>query len=191
VIKKVKFHIPTKIEMRPFALFFVSFVTWGQTYSTIIPDKEITDFINWEIAQTPKGKYALKKIFNRPHLWEDANFIAPPDSLQYDLGYELNFLYKKENHLETLFSDQDTAYFLEQFKAMKPTLWNGIDNLRVSTRRKNAFGYSVPIFSKNKAFVIVYKSEYRGPESGKGAYYIYKKTANGWLFVKAINHWMS
>jgi hypothetical protein len=160
----------------------------GQNLSSEISDKEITDFIEWELS-TSENK---KKVYYQIEEWTEKNFQQIKNIADRDFEYTLKYLFTKENQLDTIFSKMDIEYLIKQKNSIKKTDW-GTDfkNHKISKRKKNRVKYSIPLFSKNKKYVVLYKELWRGMENARGCYYLYTRIKSGWKLVGNYNCWMS
>lgn len=181
-----------------FILFLISLSSSSQTYSSIIRDSTIIDFLNWEIKNTKKfseGKslFSRKKVSNKILQFDTANFILPLNSNGADWNYP-KYLFKGGN-IDTLFSEEDRNYFFEQFIANMNTVWeHKIKNGQIKkwSTTKYVYYYSVPLFSPDRKYVMMKKFFYCGNVCAYGGTYLYKKISpKKWELVEILNGWMS
>lgn len=172
----------------------------GQTYSAVTSDKEIYDFLNWMTVNDSKNedepKLSRKHISNTILRWDTANFI-PKDTLiingkTYRTGYR-QYLFQKADGTDTIFQQQDRAFLLHQFKAIKDSIWHEhFSKSTLLTKKKqirpNRYYYSIPLFSVDKTYVIIRRMYYCGSLCTHGGYYIYRKIdRNKWEFVMSVH----
>ena len=191
--------------MQTFKLTIFLLVTqlcYGQTYSSVISDKEIYSFIN-SLIKTDKNritKKAFQRIFVSPKIsshWDSINFVRPKTSedFQKTLLEDVDYIFFGEQ-IDSLLNEDDRKFMFAQFKNLKDTIWHQpfCKTKLTSKRQRNPdkYYFSVPIFSIDKKVVVIYFSNYCGDLCGFGGYYIYKKTTkNKWEFVTAKGHWIS
>lgn len=174
-------------------------VSHGQTYSTVISDSVILDFMTWEVehgkAYTEGGKPRFKKKTSyKPLTFDTLNFYFT-DSLQA-VGWEYHeYLFNKHNKIDSLFTTADIDTLFIQFKAIKDTVWSHhIQGVKIKNWRSplNQYRYSIPLFSQNERFVLIKKSFYCGNICAYGGIYLYEKVgARKWKLLKILNGWMS
>ena len=177
----------TKKEIRNFLVMMVFIliaqVSFGQTYSSKISDKEIYKFLNWMSRnqqikpEEPKGE--LKIISYEIIRWDSALFLPPDSARKYNIKYPAKYLFK-EDGIDTLFTLQDQQFLFKQFTNIKDTIWHKpIENSKLwdgkEQVRPNRHYYSIPLFSINKKYVLIIKEYYCGNVCGSIGYYIYRK----------------
>jgi hypothetical protein len=160
----------------------------GQNLSAEISDNEIINFISWEIQNSDNRK----KIYYRIKSWTEKNFKEEKDINKRDFDYRMTYLFKKENELNTIFTEKDIKYLQKQSNSIRTTEWKiNFKNAKVSKRRKKTHIYSIPLFSKDRKHVIIYKEFWRGLENSIGGYYIYQKIDGNWKLIKRVNGFIS
>ena len=115
---------------------------------------------------------------------------------------------------DTFFSSKDKIFMLAQLNNAKHFRWkNGeINHKKILNHRKisrvfrkgvNGWGkfysmygegfarYSIPIFSFNRCFCIVYTSYHCGGLCGGGGTCLYQKIGNEWVYIKRYSGWIS
>ena len=167
----------------------------AQTYSSIITDKEIYDFLNWLTKTEPK--YAvepgiIKQVSEHIVRWDTSNFIQK-DTLN---GHDHFYLYKSRGGTDTLFKKEDRDFLFLQYTSIKDSTWHQPFKRSAMLKQKletpNWHFYSVPLFSRNRDYVIVFKEYYCGPLCAYGGYYVYrKKGARKWERITGVNTWIS
>lgn len=170
---------------------------FGQTYNDIVSDREIASFLIWEVNSTegyPEEPWlsSKRRISHTILKWDSLNFICS-DTLS-KIEKNLLYLFKEENKLDTIF---DAEYLLKQFNSCKDVTWkievpNTIMTSRRVRKRPNRYYYSVPLFSKDRKYVIVKRVYLCGSLCAYGGYFIYKKVdKSSWKLVKIVNMWVS
>jgi hypothetical protein len=183
-------NIQLKKMKRLFSILFLlsNGLVFSQNYSTLILDKQINEFIEWELKTNSKKN----KIYCKIAEWTDLNFNKIENISQRDLSYSRQFLFTKENNLDTKFSKTDREFLIDQKNSIKLTEWKSdFENGKISKKRKKRYIYSIPLFSKDQNLVLIYKEYWMGREHATGCYYLYKKNIIGWELVGTYNCWMS
>jgi hypothetical protein len=181
----------------------------GQTYSRIISDSEIVEFINSDIQRDSIKK--IKAVQEKIYPLNPDDFYYK-DSIDFKAKNDKNssfiFIYHKvnkkkilTNDIDTLFSREDIDFFYKQLKGLRRRhYWKNrfdnsafINDIELDSNnyaKQTMYSYSVPLFSRDKTRVIIIKSFLCGMLCGGGGYYIYQKTKNGdWQLIKIINRW--
>ena len=174
---------------------------YSQTYSSVIDDKEIYNFIN-SIIKTDKNrinKKAFRKISFSPKIsnhWDSINFVRPniAEDFQKQVLGEVDYIFMGKQ--DTLFNSNDRNFMFMQYKSIKDTVWHqSFSRAKFANNKKrnpDRYYFSVPIFSMDNKVAVIYLSNYCGNECGFGGYYIYKQESkNKWIFITAIGHWIS
>lgn len=191
------------MKYRFFLIFLLIGVTnciTAQTYSSIISDNEICDFMEWMVKNDKKSE---KEIFgkNRDLLaeiapWDTANFISKNKALDIEFFEQDNkYLFKKSEGLDTLFSEGDKNFMFDQYNSIQTAVWQrDIGGKKVIERDQQEEDeinmYSIPLFTKDKEFAVIYKIFYCGYECAYGKYYLYKFIGNKkWKYVTSFNSW--
>ena len=185
-----------------FFLLLTNIFCFGQTYSDIISDNEIISFLTWEVNSTegyseePLLSFK-RKISKNISNWDSLNFIKPDSLSDYDFSLTFFYLFQEKNELDTIFRNEDRRYLFEQFKSCKDSTWkNKIPKAAITSRknkrRPNRYYYSIPLFSKDKNYVIIKREYYCGSLCAHGGYFIYKRLdKNSWELMKIVNGWIS
>lgn len=155
---------------------------YGQTYSSLISDKQIYNFINWQVNRfSSEEKTVSKKIVE----WDAIKGRYSIKNISEILfGLETTF---EGDKIDSLFTQEDREYIMQQIHVIKDTVWNEtfnntvFENENVVIKKENMFKnthktyyYTVPLFSKNKELVIFYEYYYCGPLCASGFCAIYK-----------------
>lgn len=172
----------------------------AQTYSSIISDKEIYDFMEWMVSNDKKSE---KEIFGKSRdllantaIWDTANFISKNKALNIEYFEQDNkYLFKKSEGLDTLFTEADKNFIFDQYTSIKASVWEkNIGGKRIKNSDLEEGDeinmYSIPLFTKDKEFALIYKVFYCGYECAYGKYYLYKLIGKKkWKFVSSFNPW--
>jgi hypothetical protein len=179
--------------------FLLPLASQGQTYSSVIADSTILNFMIWEMDHGEtyaEGAIAhgKKKTSNQLLTFDTLNFYFP-DSLQ-PVGWEYHeYLFNKHNGIDSLFTSTDMDSLFIQFMAIKDTVWSHhIEGARIKNWRspRNQYRYSVPLFCQNQRYVLIKKSFYCGNVCAYGGIYLYEKIGvRKWKLLKVLNGWMS
>jgi hypothetical protein len=182
-------------------LILVRQLSFGQTYSSLTTDKEIYDFLNWMTITEKKYEeepfLKRKNIYYEMSTWDTANFVRTDTINNPYSEFERKYLFKKRGGSDTIFNTADRKYLLQQYFAIKDTIWhNRFKNSKLTKNknqvRPNRYYYSVPLFSVDKNHVVVSKIYYCGSLCAYFGYYIYRKIdKDNWEFVTCINCGMS
>lgn len=174
-------------------------VSFGQTYSSIVSDSTILNFMNWEIKNGKKyserNKLRMKrKISSETLKFENINFYLPDTIHLGDWEYR-EFIFNRFNKIDSLFTKTEIESIFLQYKAIKDTVWSHkITGANIGLRKfsLNEYFYSVPIFTNDNKYVLIKKLFYCGNECAYGGIYLYKRIADDqWELVKVLNGWMS
>jgi hypothetical protein len=138
-----------------------------------------------------------KNIYYKMSTWDTANFVRTDTINNPYSEFERKYLFKKRGGSDTIFNTADRKYLLQQYFAIKDTIWhNRFKNSKLTKNknqvRPNRYYYSVPLFSVDKNHVVVSKIYYCGSLCAYFGYYIYRKIdKDNWEFVTCINCGMS
>lgn len=187
----------------------INSIVYSQTYSKIIVDEEYYDFVNKDILRdSVKTTHHIFRERYKLNLddfyYNNANDIDSISQRNNQFIF-LRLAYGDKiltNHLDTIFTKTDIDYFAKQIHAMtSETNWKSplsnsvfIDSLEYSKKRLGSrkrqpkwgyWRYSLPLFSFDKRYAIIIKSNSVG-----GAYYIYKRNEkNDWILIRVVNQW--
>ena len=174
-----------------FAIMFLlmqSGIALSQTYSSIVSDNEIYDFLNWLTMHDDRCNE--KRLFTRVRIsenmenWMHENFFREDTVLSYS-DYNNDFLFGKGSNADSLFSTKDRVFLYQQFVAQKDSVWkkrfNGAVFAQKGNSKRGKVFYSIPLFSSDRNYVIVKMSYYGGELNAFGGCFIYRKTGkNKW-----------
>ena len=183
-------------------LFFILFnnISFGQTYSSKISDKEIYKFMNWMSRnqkikpEEPKGE--IKFISQEISKWDSALFLPQDIATKYSLKYPTRYLFK-EDGIDTIFNIQDQQFMFDQFTSIKDTIWHKqFENSKLwdgkEQERMNLHYYSIPLFSRDKKYVLIIKKYFCGNVCGSIGYYIYQRIdRKTWKGYRILRHGIS
>ena len=197
--------LATDMKLNYFILTIIIFseqLCFEQTYSSVISDKEIYDFVN-TLIKTDKdriSKNVFKNISVSPEIlqhWDSINFVRPKtaENFQKQLTENIDYIFWGKQ-IDSLLNETYRKFMSEQFKSFKDTIWHQpFSGTRLESKKQkkpDRYYFSLPVFSVDKTVAIIYFSNYCGELCGFGGYYIYKKkTDNKWTFITAIGHWIS
>ncbi|WP_192825099.1 hypothetical protein [Rufibacter sp. LB8] len=186
------------IKMKNLIVILISilpFCSFSQTYSSIIPDKDILDFVQWEISNVEKydedRPLGRKKLFKRPRHWRDADI-----GLISAYGDTVTFNQKLYPFLkdDSIFSPEDLEFLELQFNSQQQNEWAS-QLKRVNLKKRfglNTHEVTIPLFSQDKTLVIFWKYFYCGSLCAHSCTFIYKrKEDNSWELVKTFGCWIS
>jgi hypothetical protein len=176
----------------------------GQTYSSITSDKEIYGFLNWMTINDRKyieePKLKQKQVYFKILSWDTANFVLKDTALinRYPhFNTDGQYLYQPQDETDTIFKQKDREFLFSQFIAIQDTIWhNKFSKSKLLTtkkqRRPNRYYYSIPLFSHDKKYVVIRRQYYCGDLCAHSGYYVYRRIEdNKWIFVTAVNTWIS
>ena len=178
-----------------FAFVFAEFISVGQTYSSMIKDKEIYEFLDWlatnekKLSEEPEGE--IKIISYQIEPWDSALLLPLDMAIKYHVKYPKRYLFNEE-HVDTIFSIKEQKYLFKQFTSIKDTIWQrSFDNSKLwdgkEQERENRHYYSVPLYSRDRKYVLICKLYYCGNVCGYIGYYIYKRIDKKmWKGVRAL-----
>ncbi len=193
-------------------LLFTCQNIYSQTYSSLIPDKEIIDFINEDILKdSVKVQRPIRQNFWRPNK-EDFYYSDSTDFAQKNNSFPPYFIFKRQvyngkvytNNLDSVFTRADIDFFLHQIESftsqedwVKPFKRSYLVKETDMTDKKDyhkvkdgkvVFIYSLPLFSADKRKAILIKGFYCGFLCGGSGYYLYSLNAkNEWKIIKEFN----
>lgn len=153
----------------------------AQTYNSLIPDKDIENFIQWKLTDTSAYRIISKECFSISILsWKK-------EILDYDNSSRKSpfSIYKAQNHwLDSIITKEDKEFFIQQADSAKSNTWEtrGINLSNKTKRIKNVCSLSIPLFSKDKQFAIIRELYRCGKDCGEMRISIYKKTISGWEY---------
>ncbi|QNF34213.1 hypothetical protein HUW51_16340 [Adhaeribacter swui] len=157
--------------------------TFGQTYSSIIDDIEITAFIH----NQAKGKYNQK--INNWKLEE----VYQPDSVLKKLGSwktltpsekrNYSFNYGEAPLLADFLTRADFEFIKEQISGLKVKEWQTVKEFQKTKNSEHNkdeyYIYSVPLFSKDRNYALMKTELYCGNLCGWSCVELFKKIENG------------
>lgn len=180
-----------------FSIVFGQFI-YGQTYSSLISDIEIYNFLNMLVND---GKDEREPIIKRKHVspriskWYSVNLIKSDPKTDFE-NY-INYIFS-DKLADSIFTTADKDYLVKQFHSIKDSVWHKPfcwtkfkkDYYKPGRTRLNLF--SIPLFSIDKKHVIVYYEFYCGNLCSWGGYLIYKrKSKNKWEYIASAKSYVS
>ena len=191
--------------------FFIvfGFILSAQTYSKIISDSAIIEFINKDILRD--SIKAVKAIQRSIYTLNRDDFYYK-DSIDFRIKnntnghfifkyYKIRFQNVITNNIDTFFSRDDIDFFNTQLKGFRKRFYwkkSFINSFFIDEPELNAnnyakqtmYSYSIPLFSLDKKRAIIIKSFFCGFLCGGGGYYIYEMREDSqWELIKIINRW--
>jgi len=185
--------------------------SYSQTYSAIVSDSIIENFIVWEIDNTDKYYYDQKlwkkRIEERIIHWEEAlidhilsqAYIPNSFENQFEIMIMQDKNYSRNSNkvlksIPELFDKKDVEYLKMQFEnTQRNIVWefnSKKSNLKKKPKNKY-YTYSIPLFNKSHTIAILYKVFYCGSLCASGDLNIYVKESGKWKLYKSIGCWMS
>jgi hypothetical protein len=180
-------------------LAIIPLITFGQTYSSKIPDSTILSFIKWEIKNGEKFSEDSKFSFNK----KTSRIISEYDTINFFLPKSINrgdwqnefYLFNRRNAIDSLFSETEKDFLFAQYLALKDTIWSHkLNRARIKKWKnsRNIYTYAIPLFSSNEKYVLIKKSFYCGNVCAYGGIYLYEKIdEKNWKLLKILNGWIS
>ena len=179
-----------------FVLFLISIKSnssAAQTYSSIIPDKEVYSFLS-TIRATDTSRSILNKVIIP---WDPLQLLhGADDSTTTDFDrYFYNYMYLYKGRADSMFSTADKSHFYRQFTVLRDSLWRqpfGGGRLEeiINPVLQRSKSYSVPLFSKDGSYALVRQAFMGAPAGGRGGVFVYKRTeGDGWELVDILNKW--
>src|SRR5437773_6045055 len=135
-------------------------VTSGQKYSKEIRDTSIINFMSWLFKSDTTFK-AIRHVDNNIIKLNADNFRYKDTS---KINNFLGNIFIYNNHLDTIFDEEDANFFAKQINNQKADLWNLklktiklLDEVQLDKNNRTdkvLYSYSLPLFSLNKQRVI-------------------------------------
>lgn len=173
-----------------FIFLFIFLKSNAQTYSSLIKDEEINEFMNWNFTENKvRGNELMKTIRNlnvKNVDFTDENFIDDGSSI----------LFTKENNLDSIFNLDDRLFLIEQTQKYKYEIWLDqfkdvklIDKPKLNSNNqtdKIVYVFSLPLFSVDKSKVLIFEGFFCGILCGGTSYNIYEKKNGSWSLIKKV-----
>jgi len=177
----------------------------GHTYSSVIRDEEIYDFLNW---MTINEENDIKYVYYGISKWYMENFILKDENtLKKNKNFFLklirktnivvflgsDYIYDIKSGTDTIFKKEDRDFLFLQFNSIKDTIWHdNFSQSELTQKALNAHFYSIPLFSLDRNYVIISKEYYCGSECAYGGIFVYRRiNENIWVFVTSVVTWVS
>jgi hypothetical protein len=190
-----------------FILLVVSITTKSQTYSSVISDFEIVDFINKDLAKN----FVKKESWINPRYWKPhiSNYYYKDSADRNSKLRNPHFLFKPNTTasgivtaslLDSILSRKDIDFFKEQIEGLlegedwKDTFQKAkiVSNPPLDKNgnpKQVVEVYSIPIFSFDRQHVILMKGFYCGLLCGYGGYHLYKRSGEDWVVIRILDEW--
>lgn len=173
---------------------FCSQVCLGQTYSNIISDQEIINFMNemlklddFENTNVEMKKLILSRIVN----WQHSSFVQKTKNEATNTPEFMGSGYLFNTIDDSIITKGDINYFLEQNKYIKVKFWkNKLVNNQLVKKSNNdkifKYSYSIPLFNLDKSKAVIYKGYIKNKLTRGFGYYLYHKVNGKWKLLKPI-----
>ncbi len=168
-------------------LLIVASSTYGQTYNKLIPDKDISDFINWKlINDTFKNGNVPKKFFN----FNTTIIKWRPVELKYDstkskAENEGRSIYNpRTRFLDSILSLKDKEFIIRQSNSYITNEWTFDIESDIIEKENYKYYYTLPLFSLDKQYAILKEVYYCGQTCGEERTILYQHTNKGWIWYK-------
>ncbi|MFC6999418.1 hypothetical protein [Rufibacter roseus] len=176
-------------------LLLNSIFGYGQSYSSMVADSEIEQFVQWEILNTPKytedRKRGLKKIFKKSISWKAA-MIHVGGPFEDTLSFESKFYHFLKQ--DTIFSKEDIDFLSQQYESEVQGNWETDFNgsKMVKSSGNNVHHITIPLFSVDKRKVMFWKYFYCGSVCAHACVFIYEKAnESSWKLINKYGCWIS
>ena len=166
---------------------------WGQTYSDCLTDKEVEDFLTWEMKEPSNNQSEYFSVTNRrlktlrkANDWSVKYIVFHKDSLEYVDFFNETF---RDIGLKDFLSDTEIEFLKNQFGARRKNIEfsKRINADNFVSRVKNnelTVSYSIPLALSDKSIYFLLK-DYTWDNRGECVINIYKKLENGqWIMSK-------
>ncbi|WP_210489416.1 hypothetical protein [Rufibacter aurantiacus] len=164
-------------------LFISCLSTFGQTYSSVVPDIEIINFIenqakekysqninNWKLEEVYQPDSVLKKLKS----WKT---LTPSEKRNY------SFNYGEAPLLADFLTKADFEFIKEQISGLKVNEWQTLKEFQKTNnselKKEDYYIYSVPLFSKDRNYALRKTTFYCGNLCGWSCIELFKKAENG------------
>lgn len=103
----------------------------------------------------------------------------------------------RNNWLDSIFTKEDKEYLFKQFLGQRDSIWRQkFDRSKLSHVKKqhkpNRHSLSLPLFSANNKYVIIWETYHCGRLCGHGAVKVYRRNhSDTWEYVGSVNAWIS
>lgn len=181
----LKFVIPKKLKnnylyikkMLFILLTSMVYVTsYAQSYSKIVKDEEIYDFIKQQRRYLGGNKIGSKILE-----WDSCNLFKNSYDCFFDFIQTQN---------DTILTDKLLTDFQLQYNALIKNS-QVLKNFKSRTHKKKSYNISIPLFSHDKKTAIIKIAHWCGDECGSGSILIFKKINDKWIKVDTRCSWIS
>ncbi len=152
-----------------------------QTYSSVIPDSAILQFVDWEVTNTPKYNErwftGSKKIYKRVVSWKKAQ------TSMFDMDGSLEFRKRFEEFFKEskTFNEEDIDFLVQQYESEKKAKWEtSFDKGIRTSSRMNSYQMTIPLFSKDMNKVMFWKYFLCGSLCAEACLYVYEREGTVW-----------
>ncbi len=161
----------------------------GQTYSTLIKDKDIIEFMNWKlnIDTTPNSEVPKEYFSFSNHIDHWAPIILKWDLTQDSATNNDFCIFNKRNKwLDTIFNEEGKEFLIKQSNSYIDSLWHIKTPINPKAKVESFHYCNLPLFSIDKQYVL-FKEMYRcGGDCGEMGITIYKKINSSWTVYKSL-----
>ncbi len=161
----------------------------AQTYSSLIDDSTIMEFMKWKIekdtsikARGVTANFTLSKHILKWHEYE----INIDTAKAMNKDAYMCFRNTRTDWLDSIFSAKDYLFFTKQNSSRLKSDWkfDFFDN-SITNSKYNHY-LMLPLFSINKKYVIIKDLFYCGQGCGEFFITLYKKSSNGWEYLSEL-----
>ena len=161
----------------------------GQTYSFLINDKDIIEFMNWKLYNdtTPNSEVPKEFFSFSNHINHWSTIILKWDVTQ-DSNTNNHFcIFNKNNKwLDTIFTNEGKEFLIKQSNSYIDSLWHINAPINPKAKIGSIHYCNLPLFSIDKQYVL-FKEMYRcGGDCGEMGITLYKKINSSWTVYKSL-----
>ena len=159
----------------------------AQTYSSVISDKDIVDFIHWKLYESPEDSAAKKYFsFSASILKWQKEDLQCYDSM-FNTGNNFFCIYNDQNKfLDTILNLNDKKFIVKQSNAGNGSKWLIEKPKNRKAEKGHDYYFSLPLFSVDKKYAMLREVFYCGPRCGGAAIILYKQTETGWFIYSRL-----
>lgn len=192
------------IEMRlPLLIIVIGLIlshkAWSQTYSSVIDDGKISEFIQDEIdskfsyskKHERRWYHFRKRIKKSPTDWNLANWEMRWEQSKI-VDFHNKFFFVIDS-LKKYFTEADMLFLEQQYNAQRINDWSfKPKHCRVKKSYKiDFYEFTIPLFSKDFETAIFYNYYLCGSLCAYSGLWIYKWDGEKWVQDKYLKGWMS
>ena len=162
----------------------------SQTYSKLINDKDIIEFMQWKLfADTTPNMEVPKEYFSF------STNISKwfPITLKWDSNQDSStnnhycIFNKRRKWLDTIFSIKDREFLIQQNDLKVDSIWHLPYPKTLAAKEGFKHYCSLPLFSINKQYAILLEVYLCGSMCGETNITLYKHTKEGWAVFRGIS----